>query len=294
MIQHEIDHLDGVLILDRTIARAAQGGDARSCARRSRLRSRSTAPPGALSRRVRTVYLGTSEFAAAVLRRLAESAASAGAGRHPARPPARPRAQAGARRRSPTPPASSASRSTSRRRSTTRARRTTIAAARPEAVCVCAFGALITEPLLSRYAMLNVHPSLLPRWRGAAPIERAIMSRRRGHRRVDHARSARALDDGPVCAQADRADRAATTPTASLAARLRGARRRAARARARRAAGVRRAGRGARHLRPQDHAPRTASSMPARSAVELERVVRALTPHIGSHVSARRRHVGSG
>ena len=30
VIQHEIDHLDGVLILDRTIARAAQGGDARA------------------------------------------------------------------------------------------------------------------------------------------------------------------------------------------------------------------------------------------------------------------------
>ena len=42
---------------------------------------------------------------------------------------------------------------------------------------MCAFGALIKEPLLSaRWPMLNVHPSLLPRWRGAAPIERAIMA----------------------------------------------------------------------------------------------------------------------
>ena len=49
-----------------------------------------------------------------------------------------------------------------------------IAAARPEAVVICAFGALLTEPLLSDYEMLNVHPSLLPRWRGAAPVERAI------------------------------------------------------------------------------------------------------------------------
>ena len=32
------------------------------------------------------------------------------------------------------------------------------------------------EPLLSDYEILNVHPSLLPRWRGAAPIERAIMA----------------------------------------------------------------------------------------------------------------------
>src|SRR5207237_9780537 len=51
-----------------------------------------------------------------------------------------------------------------------------IASADPEAVCVCAFGALIREPLLSDYRMLNVHPSLLPRWRGAAPSERASMA----------------------------------------------------------------------------------------------------------------------
>lgn len=41
---------------------------------------------------------------------------------------------------------------------------------------ICAFGQLIKEPLLSELPMLNVHPSLLPRWRGAAPVERAIMA----------------------------------------------------------------------------------------------------------------------
>ncbi|HNC94220.1 MAG TPA: methionyl-tRNA formyltransferase [Solirubrobacterales bacterium] len=40
---------------------------------------------------------------------------------------------------------------------------------------ICAFGQLIKEPLLTELPMLNVHPSLLPRWRGAAPVERAIM-----------------------------------------------------------------------------------------------------------------------
>ena len=40
----------------------------------------------------------------------------------------------------------------------------------------CAYGVLIKEPLLSDYEMINVHPSLLPRWRGAAPIERSIMA----------------------------------------------------------------------------------------------------------------------
>ena len=43
-------------------------------------------------------------------------------------------------------------------------------------VVVCAFGALIKEPLLSHPGLINVHPSLLPRWRGAAPLERAIMA----------------------------------------------------------------------------------------------------------------------
>ena len=42
-----------------------------------------------------------------------------------------------------------------------------IAAVGPEVACVCAYGVLIKEPLLSAYEMINVHPSLLPRWRGA-------------------------------------------------------------------------------------------------------------------------------
>jgi methionyl-tRNA formyltransferase len=65
---------------------------------------------------------------------------------------------------------------------------------------VCAFGALIKEPLLSDYLMLNVHPSLLPRWRGAAPIERAIMA---GDERtgVSIMRVTAGLDSGPVYLQ---------------------------------------------------------------------------------------------
>jgi methionyl-tRNA formyltransferase len=72
-----------------------------------------------------------------------------------------------------------------------------IRAARPEAVVVCAFGQLIREPLLSEFPILNVHPSLLPRWRGAAPIERAIMARdsRTG---VCIMRLTAGLDSGPV------------------------------------------------------------------------------------------------
>jgi methionyl-tRNA formyltransferase len=150
---------------------------------------------------VRTVYLGTSQFAAAVLRRLAES---------PHRPqlvvtrPDRPR---GRGRRMATPPVADAARELgieldqpqSVNDEEARAR---IAAAGPEAVIVCAFGALIKEPLLSDYAVLNVHPSLLPRWRGAAPIERAIMA---GDERtgVSIMRVTAGLDSGPVCLSGD-------------------------------------------------------------------------------------------
>jgi len=43
-------------------------------------------------------------------------------------------------------------------------------------VVVAAYGVLIPESVLDRALWLNVHPSLLPRWRGAAPIERALMA----------------------------------------------------------------------------------------------------------------------
>ena len=41
---------------------------------------------------------------------------------------------------------------------------------------MCAYGALIGDPLLAAHDAYNVHPSLLPRWRGAAPVERAIQA----------------------------------------------------------------------------------------------------------------------
>src|SRR5438477_7792970 len=67
-------------------------------------------------------------------------------------------------------------------------------------VVVCAYGLLIPEPLLSRALWLNVHPSLLPRWRGAAPVERALMA---GDARtgVTVHRTTAELDAGPIAAQ---------------------------------------------------------------------------------------------
>lgn len=48
----------------------------------------------------------------------------------------------------------------------------------PDLGVVVAYGALIREPLLSapRFGWINLHFSLLPRWRGAAPVQRAIMA----------------------------------------------------------------------------------------------------------------------
>ena len=70
----------------------------------------------------------------------------------------------------------------------------------PDVGIVCAFGQIIREPLLSEPEMLNVHPSLLPRWRGAAPIERAIMAGD-AETGVTIMRLAEGLDSGPIALQ---------------------------------------------------------------------------------------------
>src|SRR3954464_15998416 len=117
--------------------------------------------------------MGTSEFAVTVLRRLAGSPHS------PALVVTRPDRPRGRGRKLRPPPVADAARELglevfqpdSVNSNEGRAR---IAAAQPDEVLICAFGALIKEPLLSEHPMLNVHPSLLPPGRGAAPIERAI------------------------------------------------------------------------------------------------------------------------
>jgi methionyl-tRNA formyltransferase len=150
---------------------------------------------------VRTVYLGTSDFAATVLRRLA---ASPHAPKLVVTPP--DSRQGRGRRVSPPPVAELAKelgtdllQAASVNDDDAPAR---IRAAEPEAILVCAFGQLIREPLLGLTEFLNVHPSLLPRWRGAAPIERAIMARdpKTG---VCVMRLTAGLDSGPVALRAE-------------------------------------------------------------------------------------------
>jgi methionyl-tRNA formyltransferase len=67
-------------------------------------------------------------------------------------------------------------------------------------VVVAAYGLLIPEALLERGLWLNVHPSLLPRWRGAAPVERAIMAGDAETGVTIH-RTVKELDAGPIAAQ---------------------------------------------------------------------------------------------
>ena len=67
-------------------------------------------------------------------------------------------------------------------------------------VVVCAYGLYIPPRLLARTLWLNVHPSLLPRWRGAAPVERAILAGDSDTGVTIH-ETIEALDGGPIAAQ---------------------------------------------------------------------------------------------
>src|SRR3990167_8359112 len=55
-----------------------------------------------------------------------------------------------------------------------------IAALDADVMVVAAYGLILPKEVLQlpRYGCLNIHASLLPRWRGAAPIQRAILARR--------------------------------------------------------------------------------------------------------------------
>jgi methionyl-tRNA formyltransferase len=240
---------------------------------------------------VRTVFLGTSEFAAAVLLRMAGDGADH-AQHRPRLVLTRPDRPAGRGRKLTSPPVADTARKLgielAQPESVNEAEaHELIADTSPDAVVVCAFGAIIKEPLLSRYEMLNVHPSLLPRWRGAAPIERAIMAGDE-HTGVSIMRLTAGLDSGPVCNMAslsispedtygslapklellggellvealDTLDRGEPLPFAEQDEGL------------------------------VTYAEKIGASDrlldPGRPAVELERVVRALSPHIGARLA---------
>ena len=233
---------------------------------------------------MRTVYLGTSEFAGDVLHRLAAS------DHRPllvVTPPDRPK---GRGRRMQSPPAAEVAAELGIELLQTAdvnedAALERIRAVRPEALVVCAFGQIIREPLLSEWPMLNIHPSLLPHWRGAAPIERAIMA---GEQRtgVCVMQLTEGLDSGPVALREELAI-GPEEDFGALSARL--------------------AGLGGDLLvraldlltesrlefaEQDDEAATYAEKIsaeerrldPGRPAVELARTVRALTPHVGAYL----------
>lgn len=246
-----------------------------------------------------TVFIGTSAFAAAVLERLARSEAH-----RPALVITRPDRPSGRGRRLTAPPVATSARALEialeqPQNVNEPQARALIAAAlggvsptgaadsgQPprgsrRTVVVCAFGALIKEPLLSEHELLNVHPSLLPRWRGAAPVERAIIAGD-AQTGVSIMRLTAGLDSGPVCLAGVESIRADDT-YGSLAERLQ-------------VLG------GELLVRAMDESPPFVEQPqegityaeklgpadrlldPARPAVELERVVRGLQPHIGARV----------
>jgi methionyl-tRNA formyltransferase len=231
---------------------------------------------------VRTAYLGTSEFAATVLRRLADSK------HRPTLVVTPPDSRQGRGRRLSPPPTASAAKELELALHQTPDVNSpesleAIRAANPAAIAVCAFGQLIREPLLSEFTMLNVHPSLIPRWRGAAPIERALMA---GDERTGMTimRVTAGLDSGPIALAQDLAI-APDDDYASLSAKLADL---GGELLVRALDGLE-----ARELSftGQDDSLATYAEkvsaderhlQPSRPARELERAVRALSPHIGT------------
>ena len=234
-------------------------------------------------RKLSVVYLGTSEFAAAILRRLA-------AGEHrPALVITRPDRPSGRGRSLSSPPVAETARELGLAlEQPARVNDPEVVelvasaggAAHPTVV-VCAFGVLIAEPLLSAQEILNVHPSLLPRWRGAAPIERAIMA---GDERtgVSIIRLTAGLDSGPVCLTG--AEPIGPQDTyGSLAERLqRLGGELLARALGESLPFTEQSEDGVTYAEKIGPADRMLD--PGRPAVELERTVRALHPHIGARL----------
>jgi methionyl-tRNA formyltransferase len=233
---------------------------------------------------LRTAYLGTSGFAADVLRRLAES-------RHrPALVVTPPDRRRGRGRKLASPPAADVARELGLELHQTADVNSpesveAVRQADPQAIVVCAFGQLIREPLLSEWTMLNVHPSLIPRWRGAAPIERTLMAGDPATG-VTIMRVTQGLDAGPI-ALVEEIPVARDDDYASLSARLaelggelvlraldglESGELTFAEQDESQATYAEKVSAEERHLRP---------SRPAR---ELERTVRALTPHIGAHL----------
>ena len=180
VVQHELDHLDGVLIIDRTDAehRKEALGQLRP---QPVLRSSARSPSPRRLRSAPTCSSGSRpQHEIAYL--LTRPDAPRGRGRRLAPPPAKEAAERLGI------PVHQPERPELRDRAGRRDRRLRVRPARSRSRCS-------TQAL-----WLNVHPSLLPRWRGAAPVERAILAGDEETGVTIH-ETVEALDAGPIAAQ---------------------------------------------------------------------------------------------
>ena len=156
---------------------------------------------------------------------------------------------------------------------------------RVEAVAVVAYGELVPRSLLDLLPFVNLHPSALPRWRGAAPIERALMAGDSASA-VAAMLLVEALDAGPVAAL----ERFDVGPDDDAGAVYRRALELGLEPFAR---ALRAAGSGGLATVPQVGEPTYAAKITAadrvldaaRPARELHDRVRALSPHIGARLA---------
>jgi methionyl-tRNA formyltransferase len=154
-----------------------------------------------------------------------------------------------------------------------------------DTIVAVAYGLLVPAALLERHLWLNVHPSLLPRWRGAAPVERAIMAGD-PETGVSIIKLVEALDAGPIGAQ----ESFAIGPEDDAGAVYERAAEAAARLLDPLPEGFTpQADDGATYAEKITAADRQLD--PSRPADELVRHVRALSPHIGARAELKGRPV---
>ena len=120
---------------------------------------------------MRVVFFGGGAFGVPALRMLAQA--------HEVRmvlcPPPRP---AGRKLRPASAPAAAAARALSLPLCESESAEKTARECRPDVVVACDYGKILSPEVLrlAPRGAINIHPSLLPRWRGAAPIQRTLMA----------------------------------------------------------------------------------------------------------------------
>ncbi len=125
---------------------------------------------------MRMIFMGSPDFAVPTLRKLAQQHDIAAVYTQPPRPAGR------GKKERPTPVAQAAREMGVEvrwpRSLRDRDEQEALRALRPDVIVVVAYGLILPRKVLEipRYGCFNLHASLLPRWRGAAPIQRAIMA----------------------------------------------------------------------------------------------------------------------